>query len=115
MDSTGASERHQNNNLKVMLSYINYLGKSDYLSKIKTCQSILSFLETKKKSKDEDPDQKWITTWNHYLHRIKRFFRWYYNCGFKLLEANEKENEIEQKFYENESQENWKILIFLKI
>jgi len=60
MDSTGASERHQNNNLKVILSYVNYLGKDIFLSRIKTCDSILSFLETKKKAKDEDPDEKWI-------------------------------------------------------
>ena len=51
MDSTGASERHQNNNLKVILSYVNYLGKDTFLSSITTCNSILSFLETKKKTK----------------------------------------------------------------
>jgi hypothetical protein len=90
MDSTGASERHKNNNLKVILSFVNYLGRDPYLSNIKNCESILSFLETKKKSKDEDPDQRWISTWNHYFHRIKHFFRWYYNCGFKLLETNAK-------------------------
>ena len=22
------------------------------------------------------PDKKWITTWNHYLNRIRLFFRW---------------------------------------
>lgn len=73
MDSTSASERHQNNNLKVILSYVNYLGKDISLSNIKKCDSILSFLETKKKNKDLDPDQKWISTWNHYFHRIKHF------------------------------------------
>ena len=57
MDSTEASERRQNNNLKVILSYVNYLGKEAYLSKIKPVNQILSFLETKKKSKEEDPDQ----------------------------------------------------------
>jgi hypothetical protein len=77
MDSTGASEKHQNNNLKVIHYYVNYLGKDIFLSSIKSCDSILSFLETKKKTKDEDPDGKWISTWNHYFHRIKHFFRWY--------------------------------------
>jgi hypothetical protein len=108
MDSTGASERHQNNNLKVILSYVNYLGKDIFLSNIKTCDSILSFLELKKK-KDEDPDGKWISTWNHYFHRIKHFFRWYYNCVVNLLlESNLNETKIQQQFYENENQENWK-------
>ena len=114
MDSTSASERHQNNNLKVILSYVNYLGKDISLSNIKKCDSILSFLETKKKNKDLDPDQKWISTWNHYFHRIKHFFRWYSNCGFKLLEANPHETHIKQQFYENENQENWKSPDFLK-
>jgi len=31
---------------------------------------MLTFLERKKKDKDEDPDQKWISTWNHYFQRI---------------------------------------------
>ena len=35
MDSTTASERHQNNNLKVIVSYVNYLGKDISLSNIK--------------------------------------------------------------------------------
>ena len=34
MNSTGASERHQNNNLKVILSYVKYLGKDKFLSHI---------------------------------------------------------------------------------
>jgi integrase/recombinase XerD len=115
MAATGASERHQNNNLKVILSYVNYVDKNICLSTINTCDTILSFLETKKKSKDDDPDQKWISTWNHYFHRIKHFFRWYYNCGYKLLETNENGIEIEQQqFYENEIQENWKSPDFLQ-
>ena len=24
---------------------------------------------------EEDPDRKWITTWNHYLSHLKYFFR----------------------------------------
>ena len=71
-------------------------------------------METKKKSKDLDPDQKWISTWNHYFHRIKHFFRWYSNCAFKLLEANSQETHIKQQFYENENQENWKSPDLLK-
>jgi integrase/recombinase XerD len=39
----------------------------------------LTFLQTKIKSKDQDPELKWITTYNNYLHRIKHFFRWMYN------------------------------------
>jgi hypothetical protein len=39
----------------------------------------MSFLNNKIKNVEEDPDKKWITTWNDYLHRIKHFFRWLYN------------------------------------
>jgi mannosyltransferase OCH1-like enzyme len=55
MHSSGASERHQNNNVKVLHHYVNYLVKDIFFTFIKSCDSIISFLETKKKSKDEDP------------------------------------------------------------
>jgi hypothetical protein len=58
MDSTGASERHQNNDVKVLHHYVNYLGKDIFFTFIKSCDSIISFLETKKKAKDEDHDGK---------------------------------------------------------
>lgn len=35
------------------------------------------------KSVEQDPDKKWITTWNHYLNRIKLFVRWFYNYYLK--------------------------------
>lgn len=75
----------------------------------------LSFSETKKKSKD--PDQKWISKWNHSFHTIKHFFKWYHNCGSNLLllDTNVNETQIQQQqFYENENQENWKSSDFLK-
>src|SRR5215211_1096413 len=30
-------------------------------------------------STEQDPDKKWITTWNDNLHRLKHLFRWLYN------------------------------------
>jgi integrase/recombinase XerD len=36
---------------------------------------LLSFLNIKIRSPEDDPDKKWITTWNDYLHRIKHFLR----------------------------------------
>jgi hypothetical protein len=40
-------------------------------------------LDTKIKNSEDDPDKRWITTWNDYLGRIKYFFRWLYNCKGK--------------------------------
>jgi integrase/recombinase XerD len=36
-------------------------------------------LDTKIKSQEHDPDQKWITTWNYNLVHLKRSFRWLHN------------------------------------
>jgi hypothetical protein len=73
MKSNGSSERHQNNNLKAIISYANYVGSGVTLASINTSPEVLSFLDTKIRTKEEDPDQKWITTWSDYLHRIKHF------------------------------------------
>jgi len=40
-------------------------------------------LDTKIKSVEEDPDKRWITTWNDYLVRMKYFFRLMYYCNDK--------------------------------
>ena len=81
MKSNGASERHQNNNLKTVCNFANYLGQNANFEEVNSTNQILSFLNTKIKSQDEDPDKKWITTWNDYLHRIKHFLRWLNNVG----------------------------------
>jgi hypothetical protein len=78
MKYNGVSERHQNNNLKAIVSYSNFLGNRSFKD-IDKKEDVLSYLQTKIKTKDTDPDQKWITTYNDYLHRIKHFFRWLHN------------------------------------
>jgi hypothetical protein len=40
---------------------------------------ITAFLDTKVKPPEQDPEKRWITTYNHYLRRIKLFYRWLYN------------------------------------
>ena len=111
MKSTDASERHQNNNIKTMIYFVNYISSDIDLSKISTNVLILSFLDTKKKTKEIDPDQKWISTWNHYFHRIKHFFRWYYNCELKRIKnkSHDKDN-----IYLQENQQDWETPDFLK-
>jgi len=34
---------------------------------------IINFLDSKIKTPEEDPDKKWITTWNVYLNHLKYF------------------------------------------
>jgi len=78
MKENGASERHQNNNLKGILAFSNYFGQT-YLKDLYKKEDFLQFLQSKIKDKDQYPEQKWITTYNDYLHRIKHFYRWLYN------------------------------------
>jgi hypothetical protein len=80
MISNQSSERHQNNNLKAIISFSRHLESSVRFQHIDTNREILFFLNSKIKSKEEDPEQKWITTWNDYVHRIKHFLRWVHNC-----------------------------------
>ena len=79
MKSNGASESHQNNNLKVLNSFAHFLGPNVSFYDIKQKDMITSFLDTKIKSLEEDPDKKCIITWNDYLGRIKYFMRWLHN------------------------------------
>ena len=86
MKSNGSSEHHQNNNLKVAIAFAKFLGPDVTFYDVKKKEQIITFLDTKIKSPEQDPDRRWITTWNHYLHRIKLFFRWLYNQRGKELD-----------------------------
>ena len=79
MNARSLSENHQNNCLKVTIAFANFLGSDTTFYQLEKKQQVLSFLETKLKSLEADPEKKWITTWNHYLQRIKLFLRWLYN------------------------------------
>jgi hypothetical protein len=65
MKSNGASERHKNNNLKSVINFANFLGP-DMKFQDANAKQILSFLNSKIKNQEEDPDKKWITTWNDF-------------------------------------------------
>jgi integrase/recombinase XerD len=86
MKTNGASEHHQNNNLKVVIAFAKFLGPDISFYDIERKEQIIKFLDTKAKSAEEDPDKKWITTWNNYLHRIKLFIRWLHNYNSKQLQ-----------------------------
>ena len=90
MKNNGSSERHQNNNLIVLIEFSNHFDSSVTFYNINKKEQILSFLDTKIKDSVNDPEKRWITSWNHYLTRIKLFYRWLYN----------KDKEIEKDYWE---------------
>jgi hypothetical protein len=79
MKENDASERHMNNQLKAAIAFAISIGPKKTLSAIRKTTDILAFLDSKIKSDQEDPEKKWITTWNDYLHRVKRLIRWIHN------------------------------------
>src|SRR5215218_3823443 len=79
MKARGSSEQHQNNNLKVAIAYANFLGPDRMFFDVQQKSQITAFLDTKVNPPEQDPDKKRITTYNHYLRRIKLFYRWLYN------------------------------------
>ena len=86
MKRAGTSEKYQNNNLKALIVYSKFLGPSISFYEIENKSQVISFLDTKIKNSENDPDKRWITTWNDYLVRIKYFFRWMYNYKDKDLD-----------------------------
>ena len=73
--SVNTSESYQNQNIKALINMAKFFGKNLDFIQISEKKEILSFLDTKIKNKEEDPDGKWMRTWNDYLQRIKYFFR----------------------------------------
>jgi hypothetical protein len=93
MQEKGSSENHQVNNLKVVIDFANFLGPDITFYNISKREQITAFLNTKIKSYDIDPDKRWITTWNHFLNRIKLFMRWLYNHHKNRLINNDDDND----------------------
>jgi integrase/recombinase XerD len=96
--TNGASERHQNNSLKICIAFAFSVGKDTAFYDINRKSQIIAFLDTKIKSQEEDSDQKWITTWNYNLVHLKCLFRWLHNCHKSKhgYEQKEEEAEIEE-------------------
>ena len=98
MIKSDKSDRTRRNNLKYMINYVEWLAKSNKcIIDVKEENDILDFLKTKMKREDDDPDGKWITTYNDYLLRLKHFFRWFKN------------------YKKTEDQQNWTTPKFIRI
>ena len=79
MKETRASERHQGNELLVMLHFSEYLDEARTFNQISSSRQRTKFLDSKRKPQNPDPDEKWKTTWNDYLGIVKHFLRWLHN------------------------------------
>ena len=64
MKSNDASERHQNNNLKAIIAYAESIGYETTFYQISAKEQVIKFLDKKIKSNSNDPEHRWITTWN---------------------------------------------------
>ncbi|MGD9533438.1 MAG: hypothetical protein AB7V56_06685 [Candidatus Nitrosocosmicus sp.] len=87
LQNIDTSENYQNGLLKVLIRYAEHIGENVTFYLIQEKQQILEFLDSKRKSNKDDPDKKWITTWNDYLWRLKYFYRWLYNARDKGINA----------------------------
>jgi len=63
----------------VMNNTLNRLSRhTDKNFKDVTREDIVSFLNTLRKSETDDPNHKWIGTYNLYLMTLDTFFKWLY-------------------------------------
>lgn len=67
MKKNDCSESHHNNTLKTSIAFASFLGPEQSFYEVKTKDKITAFLDTKIKDAQDDPDKRWITTWNDYL------------------------------------------------
>lgn len=65
------------NYLRVLKLFSHELGLKDF--KDVSREDVLGFLDKRKKSIEEDPEKKWVRTWNDYLNRLIGFYRWFAN------------------------------------
>jgi integrase/recombinase XerD len=103
--SRDTSTNYQEDNVRLIYMFAKFLGTSETFKDVKDTETIIAFLDTRRKSKEEDPEQKWITTWNDYLWRIKMFYRWLYNVKLN-------ENRYQTQYYDIK---NWIIPDFVCI
>jgi integrase/recombinase XerD len=68
-----------------VITFGNFIGKDNSFYDVYKREQILEFLNTKVKSYDEDPDKRWITTWNNYLNRLRLFYRRLYTIMIILI------------------------------
>jgi integrase/recombinase XerD len=72
----GVATNTQGNNIQTVYHFARYLDK-DNLTDIKEKHQVTTYLNTY--IRNDDPDKKWISTWNIYMLRLVSFYRWLHN------------------------------------
>ena len=92
MKNGDAGDKHINNNLKIVMSFSKFSNQNLSFGEMNR-KHVIKFLDSKIKTGEQDPDRRWITTWNVYLNHLKYFFRWFYN-EYLLDNNSNSEDEI---------------------
>ena len=58
---------YQKDNVKLIYMFVKFLEESKTFYDVKDSETIVAFLDTRRKSKEDDPEQKWITAWYNFL------------------------------------------------
>lgn len=77
VESDSHTERNLGANIKVLIYFSRHLKDADIINPTK--EQILDFLNSKLKTKEKDPEQKSLRTWNDYRNRLAGVYRWYEN------------------------------------
>jgi len=81
LSASRTSERYQSDILKILVKYSEFIYNN--LMNVHKKEQVIAFLNTRIKKREMNPDERWITTWNNYLGRIKYFCRGIYNIQKK--------------------------------
>ena len=60
--SRDTTTHYQKDNIKLILMFSKFIGESKTSHNIKDRETIVSFLDTRRKNKEEDPEQRWTTS-----------------------------------------------------
>ncbi len=123
VDEEDSTLTNASNYLRVLKLYSRDIGNKDF--KDVTRDDVLEFLNKRRKSIEEDPEKKWVRTWNDYLARLTGFYRWLYNHEITLdredwntpepfASIKKKKNKRDCSYTPNDVWENEELLLVVK-
>lgn len=82
LEENRLSQGYKKNTMKSLILFCRYIADKP-LHKVSK-NDVKAFLRSKERSSEVDMEQRWVTTYNDYLSRLKMFFRWLYNKDTNL-------------------------------